>query len=118
MKTIETKPGVTIGFLRPPAMPTEVETNYRKYLYVNNTILHVYYIAKLSEIKEDQAQGLAEPVAASVDGKYYMDYTYSKEDFQNKVKFKKLNAVECIKSAALLHGIPEKEFDQYLVILL
>lgn len=121
MKTIETKPGVTIGFWRPPmpdAMPSKEASNHRKCIYINNEILHVFCISRLSEITEDQAKELTDPVAASIDGKYYMDYTYSKEDFHNNVKFKKLNAVECLKSAALLHGIPETDFDQYLVILL
>lgn len=120
METIETKPGVIIGFLKPPIMPVETETRERKCLYVNNTILHVFYIGKLSEITEEQAKEL---VTVAVDDLCFK-YNFKTFEEWTEVRENGLEQIECftyrkkLHSAALSLGIKEKDFDQYLVIKL
>lgn len=121
METIQTKPGVTIGFLRPPAMPDETETNYRKCLYVNNTMLHVYYIGKLSEITEDQAKELVDLGKIEIDYKGEkrhadLDEVYAMDKFMGKNPGERYKLQ--LKVVAESVGIKEKDFDQYLVIKL
>lgn len=121
MITIETKPGITLGFYKPPVMPTETETIDRKCLYINNTILHVYYIGKISEVREDQAKKLVSLgkmplVIEGANGYIDLDEKYEMDKFMGNIpgdqyKFQ-------LKVVAQSVGIEEKDFDQYLVIKL
>lgn len=126
MITIETKPGVTIGFYKPPVLPYMEEFNKdsRKCIYVNNMILHVFFINKLSEITEDQAKELVEiinkdplPTYKAYNHKGYMALSPTYYNGDTGI-ISLLRAKQSIETAALSVGIEEKDFDQYLVIKL
>ena len=114
MKTIETKPGVTLGFFTQHAGEDD--------------ILRIpkgsgQYIGKLSEITEEQARELVEEGHHFYGSLYKIYYSENSGVLQpyhmndgEPAWFS--NAINSLQSAAEEVGIKEEEFDQYLVIKL
>lgn len=119
METIETKPGVTLGFYKPPVMPSKEEytSDMRKCIYINNKILHVIFIDKLSEITEDQAWDLVGYTPLEMPHPHTGEPTKLRA-FYNYIGGHSDGPAHSLQTAALSVGIEEKDFDQYLVIKL
>jgi hypothetical protein len=108
MKTIKTKPGVTLGFVESDhirfytVFPEGASRDWNPPKIIN----------QLSEITEEQAKELVNVVEW-----YYFDiYQDYMEDHMKKRPHKYDYAVDSIKSAAESLGIKPEEFDQYLVV--
>lgn len=118
MKTIQTKPGVTLGFVKIPEHLLRKNSPYANIqcLQVNKnkkTAIDLDVIGILSEITEEQVQELC--------GLGTLNITYEGE--YRHLVFNPWNFIEdsCIyilHAAVKSVGIEEKDFDQYLVIKL
>jgi hypothetical protein len=128
MKTIETKPGVTLGFVKwdwhpaPTKVLVEGETDPRSIIYdgkslnpykadeVGQTSSQNNYkvIGKLSEITEEQAKELVE---MTIDDAQYREVEKDGSVINRDHKYK-------LRKQAKSVGIEEKDFDKYLVIKL
>jgi hypothetical protein len=109
MKTIETKPGVTLGFKE-----SDRHRSVTEFILDNNCLIkNKDIIGRLSEITEEQAKELVLHPEDVLHGNewhpLYKDYTSS--------IFKSL-AIGSLYSAAESLGIKESEFEKYLVIKL
>jgi hypothetical protein len=112
MKTVQTKPDCTLGFVEE----TLVKTNgdLLTYLWEKVSFLHSYkLLGKLSEITEEQAEELVDSKMKYPGCMHYrMYYEFLGNDFNL------IRAIYSLRSAALSVGIPETDFDKYLVIKL
>lgn len=113
MKTIETKPGVTIGFVDSEEFDITMHGDY--------------VIGRLSEITEEQAKELVASTKWHFPEEHtvWFNYTESAEQpnpvsgqLRQKWNVGLSNAVDSLKTAAISVGIEEKDFDKYLVIKL
>jgi hypothetical protein len=132
MKTIQTKPDCTLGFL-----PWEKGKSTKGLLILHDNFLYSRkYIGQLSEITEEQARELVEAIlwkeSISITSRTSPEtkrtFLYKKygnlpfiapyhADMEGG-EIHPLIAIHSLQSAALSVGIEEKDFDKYLVIKL
>jgi hypothetical protein len=107
MKTIQTKPDCTLGFIPAPKLEAG------GWITSHDAMLDekITLIGKLSEITEEQARELLD---SFLHGGFvvYKDYIDPTNSYFNA------SVLSSLKSAALSVGIEEKDFDKYLVIKL
>ncbi len=123
MKTVQTKPDCTLGFVKDSGPIQEINS-------VKEIFSKYPLIGKLSEITEEQARELVEKqhyVGDGIEPMYKMYYTkesgllqpyhYIEQDDEIIMGGFSL-AISSLKSAAEEVGIEEKDFGNYLVIKL
>jgi hypothetical protein len=131
MKTVQTKPDCTLGFIKMKPAHTgnaDLESSVIKDVKIDIGLLTKSNkaptpIGILSEITEEQAEELVDGVKREDSEEIAYWYCYNPEKANRHSDKKTLipvyhKAMDSLKSAAESAGIEEKDFDKYLVIKL